>query len=77
MKMTNIITRRAKWLGWGRRLPYPLRATKLSLDLNIFGFWWKPDWHYRPNLTEAAKADGTRIWWFRWLWFQVSYSRWV
>ena len=72
-----MITRTAKRVGSGRVLPYPLRAAKLSLDLNIFGFWWKPEWHYRPHQTELAKAEGARIWWFRWLWFQVSYSRWV
>lgn len=78
MQITNILKPRGpKWLGWSRYLPYPLRAVKLSLDLNLFGFWWKPDWHYRQGLTEAAKADGATIWWARWLWFQVSYSRWV
>ena len=78
MQITNILKPRGpKWLGWSRYLPYPLRAVKLSLDLNIFGFWSKPDWHYRKGLTEAAKADGATICWARWLWFQVSYSRWV
>lgn len=76
--LTSIIKPRGpKWMGLSRYIPYPLRAVKLSLDLNIFGFWWKPDWHYRKGLTEAAKADGATIWWVRWLWFQVSYSRWV
>lgn len=59
------------------RIPYPLRAAKITLDLNLFGFWWKPDWRYRWDLTERAKADGTAIWWLRWAWFQVSYSRWL
>jgi len=58
-------------------IPYPLRATKFSLDFNPFGFWWCPDFHYRKNLTEFAKVEGEKVWWFRWLWFQISYSRWV
>ena len=59
------------------KLPYPLRATKITLDLNPFGFWLKPDWHHRKSLSEASRSDGEKIWWARWLWFQVSYSRWV
>lgn len=58
------------------RLPYPLRASKLSIDLNPFGFWLLPSFVH-PELTEAAKADGALIWWARWAWFQISYSRWV
>ena len=58
-------------------LPYPLRATKISIDFNPFGFWWKPECTHKKRLTEQAKADGAAIWWFRWLWFQVSFSRWV
>ena len=65
-----------RWLGLSRYIPYPLRAAKLTLDINVFGVWWKPDWHYR-ELTESAKAAGETIWYVRWLWFQVSYSRWL
>lgn len=57
-------------------IPYPLRAAKLSLDIIIFSFWWKPTFT-KPNRTEASKANGDTIWWARWMWFQVSYSRWV
>lgn len=57
-------------------IPYPLRATKLSIELNPFGFWWKPSFT-RRRLTESAKQQGSAIWWARWLWFQISYSRWV
>ena len=64
-------------LGWSRYLPYPLRAAKLSFDLNIFGFWLVPDWCYYDGLPEASRAAGETIWWARWLWFQVSYSRWM
>jgi len=77
MRITILKPRGPKWLGWSRYIPYPLRAAKLSLDLNIFGVWWKPDWHYCKELTESAKANGEPIWWVRWLWFQLSYSRWV
>jgi hypothetical protein len=52
-------------------IPYPLRAARISIDVNPFGFWWK------QRLTEAARANGDTIWWMRWAWFQISYSRWV
>lgn len=60
-----------------KRIPYPLRATKISLELNPFGFWAVPRFHWKRRLTEAAKADGATIWWVRWLWFQISFGRWV
>lgn len=59
------------------RFPYPLRATKLSLSITPFGFWLKPSFTYRRNLTEFAKEQGETIWWARWAWFQISYSRWL
>lgn len=58
-------------------IPYPLRAARLSLDVNLFGFWWKPQFVHRDRLTESARANGETIWWMRWAWFQISYSRWV
>ena len=58
-------------------IPYPLRAFKLSLDLNPFGFWLKPSLTIKRDLTEHAKQQGAAILWARWLWFQVSVSRWV
>ena len=58
-------------------LPYPLRATRISIDIMPFGIWLKPSFVWRESLTERAKADGETIWWARWLWFQISYSRWV
>ena len=60
-----------------RIIPYPLRATKITLDLNPFGFWLKPSFVWRKTLTEQVKAKGEKIWWARWAWFQISYSRWV
>jgi len=66
-----------KWMGLQRYIPYPLRAAKFSLDLNIFNFWWKPEFVYQKDLPESARILGQGIWWVRWLWFQISYSRWV
>lgn len=57
-------------------MKYPLRATKISLDLNPFGFWW-PSFTYKRGLTEIAKEQGALIWWARFAWFQISFGRWV
>lgn len=57
-------------------IPYPLRATRISLELNPFGFWLVPSYGNRTSMTELAKADGQTIWWVRWAWFQISYGRW-
>ena len=54
---------------------YPLRAAKISIDLNFLGCWWKPSFTYRDTMSEHAKAEGEPIWWARWLFFQISYSR--
>jgi len=59
-----------------RYVSYPLRAAKLSLDLTLFP-WWKPRFHYNRSLNEIAKEQGMTIWYARWLWFQISYSRWT
>lgn len=58
-------------------IPYPLSAAKLSLEIQPFGFWLLPSFRWRRDLTEVAKEQGEAIWWLRWAWFQVSYSRWV
>lgn len=58
-------------------IPYPLRSAKISVDFMPFGFWLKPSFFHKKSLTEAAKADGNTIWWARWAWFQISYSRWL
>ena len=58
-------------------IPYPLSATKITLDLNPFGFWLKPSFRHRRDLTEFAREQGTTVWEFRWLWFQISYGRWL
>lgn len=58
-------------------IPYPLRAVKISIELNPFGFWMMPKYFHNKYLSERAKADGNTIWWARWAWFQISYSRWV
>lgn len=58
-----------------RLIPYPLSAARISLDFGPFCFWWKPTFTWRRNLSERAKADGETIWWARWLFFQISYAR--
>ena len=63
------------WLGMGKFFPYPLRSSRISFCLNPFGWWLKPSFTRKKDLTEAAKRDGATIWWFRWLFLQVSYSR--
>jgi len=57
-----------------RRIPYPLRAARISLTLNPFGFW-KPSFTHRKDLSEVARREGEIIWWVRFAWFQISYSR--
>lgn len=57
-------------------VPYPLRALKLSLAINLFGFWVKPQFRYF-QMTEHFKEQGETIWYARWAWFQISYSRWL
>lgn len=65
------------WMGFfERRVPYPLRAAKVSIDFTLFP-WWKPEFHYKKELTEEAKRNGSTIWYVRWLWVQVSFSRWL
>lgn len=56
-----------------RRIPYPLRAASISLTFVPFTFWWPS--FVQPYLTEAARANGETIWWVRFAWFQISYSR--
>jgi hypothetical protein len=60
-----------------KRIPYPLRAAKISIDIMPFGFWWKPTFYRRKDMSEARKENGDAFWWARWAWFQISYSRWV
>ena len=60
-----------------RIIPYPLRAARISISIMPFGFWWKPVFVHKSQLTEKAKADGATVWWFNFAWFQISYSRWL
>jgi hypothetical protein len=57
-----------------RRIPYPLRSACISFDVAPFTFW-KPSFTHCKNLTEKARANGETIWWARFAWFQISYSR--
>lgn len=58
-------------------IPYPLRSAKISIDIMPFGFWWKPTFYRREEMSEKRKRNGDALWWARWAWFQISYSRWV
>lgn len=58
-------------------IPYPLRAACISIQIQPFGFWLKPRFVHRKELTEFARENGETIWWARWAWFQISYSRWL
>lgn len=55
-------------------VPYPARSMSIHLTINPTGCWWKPSFT-RRHLTEQAKAEGETVWWARWLFFQISYSR--
>ena len=57
-----------------RRIPYPLRSASISLTIVPFTFW-RPSFTYRRSLTECAKENGEAVWWARFAWFQISYSR--
>jgi hypothetical protein len=56
---------------------YPLSAAKISIDIMPFGFWLKPEFTHRKDMPEYIREGGAVIWWARWAWFQISYSRWV
>lgn len=77
MKLPFLKPRGPAWLGLARYIPYPLRAAKITIDFQFFGIWWLPEFHHNRKLNELARRDGSTIWFCRWLWFQVSYSRWV
>ena len=55
---------------------YPLRAARMSVDMQFFGCWWVPRFH-QYDITERARCEGETIWSARWLFWQISYSRWL
>lgn len=57
-----------------RRVPYPLRSASVSLTFVPFTFW-RPSFTHRKSLTEEARSNGEAIWWVRFGWVQISYSR--
>jgi hypothetical protein len=57
-------------------IPYPLKAAKISIEIRPFGFWFIPRWNFKLDLSENARAGGYKIWYARWAWFQISFSRW-
>ena len=58
------------------RMPYPLRATRITIDFMPFGFWWRPRFQ-RTLASETQLENGGDVWRVRWGWFQISYGRWV
>jgi len=65
-----------KWMGYfERRIPYPLRAAKISIAFTLWP-WIKPSFR-KSHISESSRVDGDVIWYFRWMWVQISYSRWV
>ena len=77
MNIKNIFKRKGgKHLGIiESRIPYPYRAARLQIELTLFP-WWKPKFKHF-HLTEKAKAAGETQWFAHWLWFQISFSRWL
>ena len=61
--------------GPSRYFPYPFRAMRLTVELTLFP-WWKPRFRHF-HLPEKSRANGKTQWYVRWLFFQVSYSRWL
>lgn len=60
------------------RIPYPLRAARLSLafhPFSVFGGTWFDYVNKSETLTESAKSDGATIWWIRFGPFTLSYGR--
>ena len=55
-------------------IPYPLSAMKISIDICPLSIWWKPSF-VKLDLNERRRADGDKLWWARWLIFQISYGR--
>lgn len=60
------------------KIPYPLRAFKLSLAFHPFSVFGGTLFSYHnksKTLSEQAKADGSTIWWLRIGPFTLSYGR--
>lgn len=56
-------------------IPYPLRAAKISIDLHPFIFWM-PRFR-KVGLTELAKQQGGCIWYMRFAFIEIRFSRWL
>jgi len=64
------------WMGFfERRVPYPLRAARITVSFILFP-WIKPSFNYNKEMPEQARRGGDTIWYARWLWVQIAYSRW-
>jgi len=60
-----------------KKLPYPLRALKITLEFCPFGFWIKPSFKNNSDMSEEYKHNGEYIYIFRWLQVQICVSRWL
>lgn len=55
---------------------YPLSSAKPSISFTLVP-WLKPIFYHNKELSEEAKQQGVVIWYARWLFVQISYSRWA
>lgn len=58
-------------------IPYPLNSMRIAIALNPLGFWLIPRGRINWNMPESLREQGYTIWWFRWAFFQIEYSRWL
>lgn len=66
-----------KWLGLARYVPYPLRAARIAIEISPFAWSLKPEIHVLKCASEYEKSEGVVIWSVRYLFFGLSYRRWV
>jgi len=59
-----------------RRVPYPLRAMRISISFRLFPRW-KPYFNAPVTLESERAHEGAVIWYAGWLFFQIEYSRWI
>ena len=60
-----------------KRIPYPMRALKISVEFKPFGFWLKPSFTNNSDKPERYKSEGGAIYIFRWMQTQIVVSRWL
>lgn len=61
---------------FGRKLPYPIISWRISFNISLFNWWLVPKFKNRNNkMSELDKCQGTDIWWFQWLFLEISFGR--